>query len=85
LTSVNMEECVFNTESVLPGTENSISVGVTEVLLQSQYVAVPLDDFPKFFKGFPLVTVQNLSGTNIRQNLSKISRELPSEKRSCPF
>jgi len=48
LTSVNTEECVFNTESVLPGTENSISVGVAEVLPQSQCVAVS-DHFPEFF------------------------------------
>jgi hypothetical protein len=85
LTSVNMEECVFNTESVLPETENSIGAGVTEVLLQSQCVTVSLGDCPEFFKVFPLVAVQNLSGTNLRQNVSKRSRELPSERRSCLF
>lgn len=36
LTSVNMEECVFNTESVLPETKSSISTGVIEVVRFSQ-------------------------------------------------
>jgi len=80
LTSVNMEECVFNTEIVLPETRNNISAGVTEVLLQSQRATVSLDDFPEFLKIFPLVAVQNLSGTNLRQSLSKRSRELPRER-----
>jgi hypothetical protein len=73
-----MEECVFNTESVLPETGNSISAGVTEVLLQNQCVTVSLDDFFEFFKVSPLVAVQDLSGTNLQQNL-------PSERRSCQF
>jgi len=85
LTSINKEECVFKTESVLPETRNSISAGVTEVLLRSQCVTVSLDEFPEFLKIFPLVAVQNLSGTNLRQNLSKRSRELPRERHSCLF
>lgn len=49
LTSINMEECVFDTEIVLPETENSISAEVTYVLPQSQRVTVSLDDYPEFF------------------------------------
>jgi len=82
LISVNKEVCVFNTESFLPETRKSISAGVTEVLLQNQCATVSLDDIPEFFKIFPLVAVQNLSGTNLRQNLSKRSRELPRDRHS---